>query len=97
MKAEFPMVPVLARSFDREHALELTAAGADYLIRETFESAFVMGREALLRLGDDPEEVDTVMAQLRARDIQRFELECVSGLSAGATLLLSNRGDNPQL
>ena len=97
MKAEFPMVPVLARSFDREHALELTAAGADYLIRETFESAFAMGREALLRLGDDPEEVDNVMAQLRARDIQRFELECVSGLSAGATLLLSNRGDNPQL
>ena len=97
MKAEFPMVPVLARSFDREHALELTTAGADYLIRETFESAFAMGREALLRLGDDPEEVDNVMAQLRARDIQRFELECVSGLSAGATLLLSNRGDNPQL
>jgi hypothetical protein len=56
-----------------------------------------MGREALLRLGDDPEEVDTVMTQLRARDVERFELECVSGLSAGATLLLSNRGDNPPL
>ncbi len=97
MKAEFPMVPVLARSFDRQHALELTEAGADYLIRETFESAFAMGREALLRLGDDPEEVDTVMTQLRARDVERFELECVSGLSAGATLLLSNRGDNPPL
>lgn len=97
MKAEFPMVPVLARAFDREHALELTRAGADYLMRETFESAFAMGREALLRLGDDPDEVDQVVAQLRARDIERFELECVSGLSAGATLLLSNRGDNPPL
>lgn len=97
MKAEFPMVPVLARAFDRRHALDLTQAGADYLMRETYESAFAMGREALLKLGDDPEEVDEVMAQLYARDIERFELECVSGLSAGAALLLSNRGNNPPL
>ncbi len=97
MKAEFPMVPVLARAFDRRHALDLTQAGADYLMRETYESAFAMGREALLKLGDDPEEVEEVMAQLYARDIERFELECVSGLSAGAALLLSNRGDNPPL
>ena len=36
---EFPMVPVLARSIDREHAIELVHAGVDYQVRETFESA----------------------------------------------------------
>ena len=36
---EFPHAKLLVRSFDREHALELIAAGVDYQIRETFESA----------------------------------------------------------
>src|SRR5690606_40533683 len=51
IKHEFPLVPVIARAFDREHALELIEAGADFQLRETLESAFVMGREALLQLG----------------------------------------------
>jgi monovalent cation:proton antiporter-2 (CPA2) family protein len=95
VKSEFPMVPIIARAFDREHALELVAAGADYQLRETLHSAFAMGREALLRLGDDPAEVDEVMEQIRNRDAERFELECVGGISAGTALILSNRNTEP--
>ena len=51
---EFPMVPVLARAFDREHAQHLVALGVAFQIRETFESALAMGREALSRLGESP-------------------------------------------
>lgn len=90
-KHEFPMVPVLARAFDREHALALVKAGADFQIRETLESAFVLGREALLTLGDDPDVVDEVMASFRGRDMERFEMECVGGIFAGRDLLLGNR------
>ena len=88
---EFPLVPVIARAFDREHALQLIRAGASFQIRETLESALALGRQALLELGDDPEEVDAVMEEIRSRDTQRFEMECVSGIFAGRDLLLSNR------
>ncbi|WP_374637530.1 NAD-binding protein, partial [Paracoccus sp. (in: a-proteobacteria)] len=95
VKAEFPMVPVIARAFDREHALELVKHGADFQMRETLHSALAMGREALVRLGDDDEVIEEVMADIRGRDAERFELECVGGISAGTALILSNRNTEP--
>lgn len=95
MKHEFPLVPVLARAFDREHALALVAQGVDYQIRETFESALSLGREALLRLGETPEEADAVIAEGRQRDAERFALDQAGGLRAGAGLLFGNRGQTP--
>lgn len=89
---EFPLVPVLARAIDREHALELVKAGVDFQIRETFESALSMGREALLRLGDTPEDADDLIGAFRGRDMDRFALECVDGIYAGRDLLLGNAG-----
>jgi voltage-gated potassium channel Kch len=91
VKHEFPLVPVLARAYDREHALELVKAGADFQVRETLESGFVMGREALVQLGDDPDEIDNVMEEIRSRDSNRFQMECVGGIFAGRDLILSNR------
>lgn len=90
-KHEFPLVPVIARAFDREHALALVEAGADFQLRETLESAFAMGREALVHLGDTAEEIDEVIAEIRSRDSERFAMECVGGIFAGRDLLLSNR------
>ncbi|MFT4011888.1 MAG: monovalent cation:proton antiporter-2 (CPA2) family protein [Paracoccus sp. (in: a-proteobacteria)] len=90
-KAEFPLVPVLARAFDREHALELVKAGADFQMREVLESAFAIGREALEQLGDSPEEIDEVLEEIRGRDTARFEMECVGGIFAGRGMILSNR------
>ncbi|MFE3838410.1 monovalent cation:proton antiporter-2 (CPA2) family protein [Pseudogemmobacter sonorensis] len=92
VRHEFPLVPVLARAFDREHALELVALGADYQIRETFESALSMGREALVRLGDSPEAADETMARIRGRDADRFALETAGGIYAGRDLMLGNAG-----
>ena len=91
VKQEFPLVPVLARAYDREHALELIKAGADFQMRETLESGFAMGREALMQLGDDPDEIDEVMEEIRSRDSERFRKETVGGLFAGRDLILSNR------
>ena len=91
MKAEFPLVPVLARSFDREHAAELVHAGADAQVRETFDSACHAGEEALRLLGVAPEEVADTMADVRRRDAERFESNLVGGLYAGRELLRGNR------
>ena len=43
LKAEFPLTRILVRSFDRQHAVELVRLGAEYQVRETFESAMLMG------------------------------------------------------
>ncbi|MBC9246803.1 cation:proton antiporter [Paracoccus sp. 11-3] len=91
VKEEFPLVPVIVRAFDREHALELTALNVDYQMRETLMSSFEIGREALLRLGEDPEDADDLIKDMQSRDADRFALECVSGLQAGVTMLIGNK------
>jgi glutathione-regulated potassium-efflux system protein KefB len=94
LKHEFPLVPVMARAFDRGHALELMAKGADYQMRETFESAIAMSREALQRLGAGHEEIEELIETHRARDRERLAIQSVEGIYAGRDLLLNNR-DQP--
>jgi glutathione-regulated potassium-efflux system protein KefB len=93
LKTEFRGIPVLCRAFDREHAMRLLAAGADEVVRETFESAMTLGRAALIRLGVPDAEADEVIDTLRKRDAERFALEASQGMEAGRRLLLSHRQD----
>jgi len=89
-KHEFPMVPLLARSIDREHAIDLVHAGVDYQVRETFESALRLGERALLVLGDDPDAATELMADIRRRDAERLEIETIGGIYAGRDLIHGN-------
>ncbi|MEL3891801.1 monovalent cation:proton antiporter-2 (CPA2) family protein [Ferrovibrio sp. MS7] len=79
VKAEFPLVPVLARAFDREHAKELIEAGVDYQIRETFESALAMGQQALTVLQVEESAINDVLADIRRRDLERLNVEIAGG------------------
>lgn len=90
-KAEFRQARVLARVRDREHALELQHGDVDYLIRELFESAMVLGREAALTLGATPEAADDIAQGVRRRDAERFQLQLVGGIYAGSELMLGNK------
>ncbi|MGX5650560.1 monovalent cation:proton antiporter-2 (CPA2) family protein [Hydrogenophaga borbori] len=95
-KHAFPQARVIARSFDRGHAAELVKAGADVQVRETFESAMVMGREALLALGTEPMAVDAIVADMRRRDAERFQMELDGGgLVAGRPMILGNLRGRP--
>ena len=75
LKHECPLIPVLARAYDRQHAIELLRLGVDYQMRETFESAMGFGMHALEALGVDPDEVAQVADSIRARDAERLQLE----------------------
>lgn len=86
LKAQFPGVPVLVRAVDRLHSLNLIRAGADLQVRETFESAVVLGEAALAKLGVESTEVEQISVRLRARDEQRLQLELVGGPDAGKAL-----------
>ena len=90
VKAEFPLARLLVRSFDREHALNLMEAGVDVQVRETFESAMVMGHAALLALDVPEEEAAEVTEDIRHRDAERFKLEVVGGAKAGVEMLHGN-------
>jgi len=85
-----PQVKVLVRAFDREHALELVKHDADYIVRETFESALLLGHQAVLSLGASGLEADAVTDEVRSRDAERFALETSGGLFAGRALVLGN-------
>lgn len=89
-KAEFPLVPVLARARDREHAVDLIHAGVAFQIRETLESALVFGERALVTIGDDPVAASEVMADVRRRDAERLDLQVVGGVYAGRELIRGN-------
>jgi glutathione-regulated potassium-efflux system protein KefB len=91
VRDEFPLARVMARAFDRGHAIQLINAGVEYQIREMFESALVFGGEVIKHLGASEEEADEVIEGVRDRDRQRFELQMVGGEQmAGRHLLLSN-------
>jgi CPA2 family monovalent cation:H+ antiporter-2/glutathione-regulated potassium-efflux system protein KefB len=90
VKHEFPLVPVLARAVDREHAVGLVHAGVEFQIRETFESALRLGEHALVLLGDEPGAASDLIVDIRRRDAERFEIETVSGIYAGRDLIHGN-------
>ena len=92
MKAEFPLVPVLARASDRRQSMDLIRAGADFHIRETFESAIVLGAKALETLGVAPAEVAEIANRVRDRDHQRLQLELANGIQAGKAFFSGKAG-----
>ena len=69
---EFPQAKLLVRSYDRGHAVELIRAGADHQIRETVESAYLMGAEGLRALGFAEVDVEEAAADIRRRDTERL-------------------------
>lgn len=85
-----PQVKLVVRAFDREHALELVKHDADYIVRETFEAALLLGRQAVLTLGASEHEADAVIDEVRKRDAERLALETAGGLFAGRALVLGN-------
>jgi glutathione-regulated potassium-efflux system protein KefB len=75
---EFPQAKLLVRSYDRAHAVELIRAGVDKHVRETVESAYLMGAESLRALGFAESDVEEAVDDIRRRDTERL-LEQVQG------------------
>ena len=90
VREEFPLVPLLARAYDRGHAIDLIHAGVDFQIRETFESAMVFSRETLKALGEDADLAAEVVEDFRDVDRERLELETVGGIYSGRQLIRGN-------
>jgi glutathione-regulated potassium-efflux system protein KefB len=90
VRDEFPMAKVVARAWDRGHAIELVKLGVEYQLRETFESALTLGVEAVKLMGANEDEAATALERVREFDRRRFELQVLNGVQAGRQLLISN-------
>ncbi len=90
LKAECPLTPVLARAWDRAHAIRLVRAGVDAQVRETFESALVLGAKALDALGEDVDAIGETIAEVRRSDAERFALQLGGDIRSGRDLVRLN-------
>lgn len=68
----FPNLTIIARAFDRRHAYELVRVGGDEVVRETFESALLFGKKALLRLGLSDRRAAKAVSLFREHDLALF-------------------------
>ena len=96
LRAEFPDTQVLARAYDRAHAIELIKLGVDHQMRETFESALALSREALSLMDVPDADADETIENVRKRDRERFALQVTGDIYAGAGLLIGNAKDQAE-
>jgi monovalent cation:proton antiporter-2 (CPA2) family protein len=75
----FPQAAVFVRVFDRIQLMKLGGADVAGTFREVFESAVLMGREALARFSFTEEEIQRVEAEFRRRDAERLADQSKSG------------------
>lgn len=80
---EYPQAKLYVRSYDRGHALELLQRPGVWEIRETFESALVLGKALLKGTGYSDEEADIIVEDVRERDRRRMAMQLKDGLLAG--------------
>ncbi len=80
---EFPQAKLLVRSYDRGHAVELIRAGVDYQVRETVESAYLMGAEGLRALGHADVDIEAAVEDIRRRDNGRLSEQVQGDIMAG--------------
>ncbi len=87
LRDECPLIPVFARSFDRRHSIELIKAGVEAPIRETYESALLLGMNLLRHFGIEEARIQETVSDLRLRDADRFALQLAGDIYAGRNLL----------
>lgn len=82
LKHRFPELTIFATAYDRFQELQLRSVGADYVVRETRESAIAMATKALCQMGNT-DAVDEIIEEFRRRDEEMLRLQAEHGLKEG--------------
>ncbi|AMK23805.1 MULTISPECIES: monovalent cation:proton antiporter-2 (CPA2) family protein [unclassified Sphingobium] len=93
----FPQAALVVRAFDRRQLLALKDMDLAGIVREVFESAILMGVQAMQALGVPPEEVEEVERQYRRNDEQRMALQIEHGNLLAAKDLMYRPGRRMRL
>nr|WP_087573982.1 monovalent cation:proton antiporter-2 (CPA2) family protein [Sphingomonas sp. CDS-1] len=93
----FPQAALVVRAFDRRQLLALKDMDLAGIVREVFESAILMGVQAMQALGVPSEEVEEVERQYRRNDEQRMALQIEHGNLLAAKDLMYRPGRRMRL
>ncbi len=74
LRERYPDLTIFADTYDRFSQMRMQAAGADLVVRQTFESALLLARKGLEAIGDG-DAADDLIEEFRTRDEERLELE----------------------
>ena len=88
LQQTWPDTPLHVRAYDRRQSIWLRERGVSEEVRETFESAILMGRNALEALGLPGEEAREVEAQVRRADLERLEMQAREGMYSGTDIFV---------
>lgn len=80
---EFPQARLLVRSRDRGHSMALIRAGVSFEIRETVESAYLMGVQGLRALGHAELDIQEAARTIRRLDAERLSEQVQGDLMSG--------------
>ncbi|KAA2244212.1 monovalent cation:proton antiporter-2 (CPA2) family protein [Salinarimonas soli] len=83
----FPQAATYVRAYDRIHAIDLMNHDADFIVRESFESALAFGQGMLEGLGIERDQARAVVDDVRRRDTVRLMLQRTEGMMGGLDLL----------
>jgi glutathione-regulated potassium-efflux system protein KefB len=86
VRQNFPASALVVRAYDRRHAIELMSHEPDAVVRETFDSALVMGKHTLEALGRTREAADEILEDVRKRDLARLDMQRAGDLKSGSHL-----------
>ena len=75
----FPHAAIMARVYDRLQVIQFAGLDLSVCERELYESAVVMGRESLVKLGVPRREAERVEREYRQRDLERLDAQTVTG------------------
>jgi glutathione-regulated potassium-efflux system protein KefB len=92
LRDECPLISVFSRSFDRRHSIDLIKAGVAAPLRETYESALLLGSNLLRHFGEADDRIAETLADVRLRDADRFALQLAGDIYAGRELLHGTGG-----
>ena len=79
VQEKFPHITLVVRSADRYHQVELACAGVENSHRENFESAVLIGEDALAAIGIDWEETERISEAFRDHETRLIESEIAQG------------------
>jgi len=83
LRETWPDTPLHVRSYDRRESIHLRGRGVTREVRETFESAILLGRNALEDLGLSAGQAIEVEVAVRRADGERLEAQARDGIMAG--------------
>ena len=88
LQAINPQAKIFVRSYNRRHSIDLHDMNVTFSVRETFESALILGRQVLIELGVSEEQASNYIEDIRLRDLERLQEQAEGDMESGMERVL---------